>query len=154
MSKLMARDSIVSSSAREYTAIGRRGNSANQAGARMAQSYFGPNIAITTTVRNARDAAILAQIRRMAVLERVAVIRPGRMSALTYTGRSQARIHPNFIGCHQPQTAGQSARYFGISIKSYHFSIHSAALRAFSSSKMRPMRSPVFHCRFAGTQWS
>ena len=40
----MARDSTVSSSAREYTAIGRRDNSANQAGARIAESISVPTL--------------------------------------------------------------------------------------------------------------
>lgn len=69
MSKLMARDSIVSSSAREYTDIARRGNSPDQAGARMAQSYFGPNIAITTTVRNGSVPVVHTEYRRMAALQ-------------------------------------------------------------------------------------
>ena len=89
MSKLMARDSIVSSSAREYTDVARRGNSANQAGARMAQSYFGPNIAITTTVRHWSQTVILAQIRRMAVLGRNADTQTELTATLIHTGRTK-----------------------------------------------------------------
>jgi hypothetical protein len=54
------------------------------------RAYFRPNSAITTTVRNGSVAVIQTNSSRMAALEWKADTRPGRMSALTDTGRSAA----------------------------------------------------------------
>ena len=62
------------------------------------RAYFPPNFAVTTTVRNGSVAVILAEIRRMAGLGRLADAQECRTAAFTDNGRSEALEEPDLSG--------------------------------------------------------